>query len=121
MICSTIGIQSFIFMPGIPTIPPTAAFNWLSESIKKFADVMMWSPSLSPSTTSTQSPALTPSLTDRHSSLPPPWWIKISWRSPDSMTASRGTARRVSSGIYERHIRVHLGLELFTRILQFGS
>ena len=41
MICATLGVQSFIFMPGIPAIPLTAAFNWLSESIKKFADVMM--------------------------------------------------------------------------------
>ena len=55
----------------MPAIPAIAPFTWLSESMRKFADVTISSPSLRPSRISTPSPARAPIFTVRHASRGP--------------------------------------------------
>ena len=56
-------------MPGTP-IPLTADFNLLSESIRKFPEVTIFSPAFNPLSTMTRLSTLSPSVTLRGSKYP---------------------------------------------------
>ena len=90
-LCATV-LAPAAFVLAAAVKPPSAAFRLLSASIRKFARVTTWSPSLSPDSASTKPSPRTPSFTSRGSKRPSPSATSTTCRLPLLITAESGTA-----------------------------
>ena len=100
------------------TNDPRAAWSWLSESTRKFAEVTRRSPALRPLSTTNSSPARGPRVTSRGSRYPWPWSTKTMLRVPVWNTPEAGIANWRPSGIFKLDVDEHARGQLQAGIVE---